>query len=458
VDFEETFAPVSKLATLRVLLSVAARRGWKVHQIDIKTAFLNGPVDTDVYMMQPPGFVDGTNFVCQLKQCLYGLKQAPRQWYLTLSTLLRKLGFEPVPTDTSFWVKQSGCPVVVYLTSVVDDMLVTSADEAVTLAIIDEILRAFTGTHGGIAHHYDGMKISWLPEERAVVLTQHKHIEAMLDKYASLAPDWNPRKLPMKDGLKLHKNGTSDVLESEPLDVTVYPYRALVGSLNYVACTTRPDVAYAVNQLAKYSNAPMVAHWEVAIDCLRYLKGTKHWGLKLGSGGGPGGEIVNLVVKSPLEACAFADSNHATGIDDKRSVGGYVLQVYGGPVCWASRTQRLTSTSSTESEFRALSDCAKEVLWMMKLLAYFGIVPQPFHIFGDSQGAIQALKNFSSTKHTKHIEIHHDFMRERYSSGELNFVHIPGTTNPADIFTKALGRIKFEQFRRGLGMAPVQSV
>lgn len=99
-----------------------------------------------------------------------------------------------------------------------------------------------------------------------------------------------------------------------------------------------------------------------------------------------------------------------------------------------------------------MSDASKEVLWLMKVLGYFDIHPRPFHIFGDSQGAIHALKNYSYTKHTKHIEIHHDFMRERYALSELNFVHIPGANNPADIFTKALGRQKFEQFRVAMGM------
>jgi hypothetical protein len=185
---------------------------------------------------------------------------------------------------------------------------------------------------------------------------------------------------------------------------------------------------------------------------LRYLKGTRSWGVKLGHGGNPGGEIMCLTLRDARDARAFVDANHATGIDDKRSVSGYVLQVYGGPVSWASKTQQLTSTSSTESEFRAMSDASKEVLWLMKVLGYFDIHPKPFHIFGDSQGAIHALKNYSYTKHTKHIEIHHDFMRERYALSELNFVHIPGANNPADIFTKALGRQKFEQFRVGMGM------
>ena len=456
IDYGETYAPVSRHATLRTLFAVAARRGWAVHQIDIKTAFLHGDADTDVFMLQPPGFVDGTNYVCLLRKCLYGLKQAPRAWYEKLSALLRSLGFQPVLADISFWVREDDA-CTVYLTTVVDDMLLTSPHESVTLDVIRRVLEVFPGTHGGIAHHYNGMKVSWLPQERAVLLSQPAHVDAAVARFKHLASEWTPRKLPIKEGLRLHKKGTSDVLDSEPLDVSVFPFRVLIGILIYLAFCTRPDIAYVVSQLAKYCNAPTKAHWDVAINCLRYLLGTKHWGIKLGHGMALGGSEVVVACKgvNEPEACAFADANHATGIDDKRSVTGYVLQVYGGPVSWASRTQRLTSTSSTESEYRALSEASKEVLWLSKILALFGIVPKPFKIFGDSQGAIKSLKNFSLTKHTKHMEVHHDFLRERYALGELDYVHIPGACNPADTFTKALGRIKFEQFRSSLGMGMV---
>ena len=454
IDFDETYAPVSRLATMRTLLAISARRGWKVHQIDVKTAFLHGDADTDVYMHQPTGFVDGTNMVCHLHKCLYGLKQAPRAWYTKLSELLRSLGFDAVMADTSFWVRNESGPdcVVVYLTTVVDDMLIVSRDESVTLEVVKQILTVFPGTHSGIASHYNGMRITWLPDERAVILSQTAHIEKMVAKFKHLVPDWGPRTLPMKDGLRLHKGGTSQVLESEPLDVQLYPFRSVAGFVSYVTNTTRPDGAFASNQLSKFSNDPRVAHWCVAVDFMRYLYATKDWGIMLGQGGNPGGEAMSMIVQRADEAKAFVDANHATGIDDKRSVSGYVLQVYGGPVSWASRTQQVTSTSSTESEYRALSDASKEVMWLTKILSYFDIRPRPFYIFGDSQGAIQALKNYSYTKHTKHIEIHHDFLRERYASGDMDFIHIPGANNPADIFTKALGKSKFIQFRGGLGM------
>jgi hypothetical protein len=165
-----------------------------------------------------------------------------------LAKLLRKLGFEPVSADSSFWVRASASPVIVYLTSVVDDMLITSCDDDVSLEVVKAVLEVFEGTDGGEAHHYNGMKLTWLRDEHAVLLTQHAHVDALVVKYQTIVDDWAPRALPMKDGLRLHKGGTSEVLESEPLDVSKYPYRALVGSLNYLACATRPDIAMRLHK------------------------------------------------------------------------------------------------------------------------------------------------------------------------------------------------------------------
>jgi hypothetical protein len=470
IDFAETYAPVSKLATLRTLLGTAAARNWEVQQIDIKTAFLHGDTDTDIYMLQPPGFIDGTNMVCHLQKCLYGLKQAPRQWYLKLANLLRTLGFESVSADSSFWVSSEEFQAVVYITSVVDDMLITSADPDVTHKVVDAILAVFQGTRSGEAHYYNGIKITWQRDSSTVVLNQPAHIDTMLAKYGPLSDCMYPRQLPIKPGLRLCKGGTTADMPSPPLDVSKYPYRALVGSLNYVACVTRPDIAYTVNQLAKYANAPTEAHWQVAIDCLRYLKGTRNWGIMFGQipedennddndeeddddevgDESLKGSTKGIVYQVP--ACAFADANHGTAIDDKRSVTGYVLEAFGGPVSWASRTQPVASMSTTESEFRALSDCSKEVLWLRKVLRHFGVVPRPYKVYGDNEGALHAIKHRTLTKHTKHIEIHHEFLKERHRSGDLAFVKVKGIKNKADVFTKALTKEPFERFRHLIGM------
>jgi Reverse transcriptase (RNA-dependent DNA polymerase) len=437
IDYLETFAPVSRQATMKTFLALAARNGWEVHQIDIKTAFLNGPVDTDVFMMQPPGFVEGFNLVCHLLKCLYGLKQAPRQWYEMLKAALRDLGFEPQLCDTSFWVNRR-YKCIIYLTSVVDDMLVASAIPAYTLHVIKQILSRFKGTHGGIAHHYCGMKLTW--QQGAVKLSQQAYVEKVLSMFTSLTKV-NPRTTPMDPDIRIVPEGIAkgkQHFESPLLDVTTYPYRTLIGAMNYLACCTRPDIAYTVNQLAKVNNAPTVAHWKAAIHCLGYLQATKHLGIVLGH--------------SDTPAIAYVDSSYGTGTPDLKPVAGHVLLVHGGPVTWASKTQQLTSTSSTEAEYRALSDSVKDVLWLSQILSCFSVVPRPFPMKSDNMGAIKAAKNHTTTKHTKHIELHVQFIRERVQRMEVDITHIPGIDNPADLFTKPLPRCKLEVFRSRMGV------
>jgi hypothetical protein len=370
-----------------------------------------------------------------------------------LQSVLEGLGFQPVTADSSFWVR-NGDPCIVFLSSVVDDMLVTSEDEAFTISIVNQILAKLPGKHMGVAKHFNGFKLTWLPSHHAVVLSQPGHIKGIVDKYALVADLSVPRQLPMKGGLKLCKSGTSEEMDSKSLNVEKYHYRALIGALNFLACCSRPDIVFSVNQLARYSNDPKVAHWDVAIGVVRYLKFTQYWGVALGHGT----SIDKVFVKHKLlpEVCAYADANHGTGIDDKKSITGLVLQVFGGPVNWASKVQPVTSTSSTESEYRALSEASKEALWLAKIVKLFGIKELPFTVKGDNMGSLTSIRNHSNTRHTKHIEIHHDFMKDRFRLGHLDYAFIEGRNNPADIFTKALERIKFEQFRNALGMVNVE--
>jgi hypothetical protein len=218
----------------------------------------------------------------------------------------------------------------------------------------------------------------------------------------------------------------------------VYPYRTLIGAMNYLACCTRPDIAYTVNQLARVNNAPTVAHWKAALHCLGYLNNTKTLGIVLGHDSTP--------------AIAYVDSSHGTGTPDLKPVAGHIILVYGGPVTWTSKTQHLTSTSSTESEYRALSSSVKDVLWLQQILKCFDVVPRPFPVKSDNTGAIQASRNHTTTPHTKHIELHVHFLRERVQRSEVDITHIPGTDNPADLLTKPLPRSMLEEFRQRMGV------
>jgi hypothetical protein len=423
---------------MRTFLAVVAHRGWDIQQLDISTAFLHGLVDTDVYVEQPHGFVEGTNLVCKLVKSLYGLKQAPRAWYMALKRALQKIGFVPSAADTSFWVKRGPNSAIAYLTSVVDDMAIAAPNAADTARIAAQILSKFKGTLGGRLHHYSGFKATWLPRQHAVVLTQESHVKDTLHKFSLLHDDWSPHQLPMAAGMRLTADGIDGQDKSPLLNVTKYPYRALVGGMNYVACLTRPDIAYTVNQLARFSNAPTVAHWNVGINCLRYLGATATWGIML--------RHSNVPVK------AFVDSSHGTGTPDRRPVAGHAVLVYGGVVSHTSHTLKLRCTSSTESELRGMSDCTKDVMTAAKVLDELHVPHVQFPICGDNKGAIDAVHSDGDTDHTRHLEIHLGFMKDYRVDGAVSYHCIKSEDNPADIFTKALPKPAFVRCRERLGM------
>jgi hypothetical protein len=380
---------------------------------------------------------------------------------------LTSLNFEAVSADQSFWIKTDGKHKV-YLTAVVDDMLVTSADEEYSKEIVAQILEKFPGKPCGEARQYNGMKVTWIRNEHSVILSQPKHVQSLVDKFSKVADLVTEKTMHVEAGTKLCKTGVAGQPESPLLDVSVYKYRELIGGLSYISCSTRPDITFIVNQLARYSNDPRQIHWNLAIDVLRYLKHTQNWGICLGQGSVFGDIIVNCTPDSDQlpahkkrkapepepDAVAYSDANHGTSIDDKKSISGVILHVFGGPVSWSSKVQPVTSLSTCESEFRAMSSASREALWLAKILKLFDVEHIPFLIRGDSASAITSVKNYTSTKYTKHIEIHKDFMKDYYKKGVLNFEHIHGRWNPADVLTKALCRTKFEEFRHMLGMKP----
>jgi hypothetical protein len=425
-------------------------------------------------MQQPPGFVDGDDLVAHLQKSLYGLKQAPRLWYNKLAEFLTTLGLEPCSADSSLWVYKDG-DTPLFIATVVDDMAVTSPSVQYTLTVINKILQHFKGKHMGTVSHYNGMRVVWLRNGTLCLLLQPAHIDKLVDSFKDVADLAKPRIVPMKPGLRLCRAGTSDDMQSSPLDVQTYQYRTLVGGLNYISCCTRPDITFAVNQLARYSNAPTEAHWEAAIDCLRYLKHTKWWGIALGDTGrssqymkqlplpsdsstSPAAPGMGLPPLPPGQQCvAYADANHGTGIDDRKSVNGTLLQVLGSPVSWSSHVQPTQAVSTVDSEIHAMSAACREALWVAKLADKMGIPARPFMVRGDSHGAICAVTKYTYTKHAKHIGIHQDFMRDRYRMGDLVFQHIRGIDNPADIFTKPLPATVFQQHRKELGMTELDS-
>jgi hypothetical protein len=431
VDYEEVFAPVSKYSTLRALLAKVAAEDLELHQLDIKTAFLNGELEEDVYVMQPEGYEEGSaGDACHLRRALYGLKQAPRTWHHTLKRELEALGFVASDADPSLYVLYNEtCNV--YILCYVDDLLLAAADLNTLIDIKLALTSIFEAHDLGEASLFLGMTITRDRINRTLRLGQDRMVSDIISKFG--LENAKPKNLPLS---------TSEVLSKtigEPLDKTQYPYSTVIGTLLYLSSCTRPDISQAVGALARYMAAPTTAHWNAAQGLLRYIKGTKDYGIFYG---GPDNTTT----------FGYCDSDYAGDVDTRRSTTGYVFILNGGAISWSSRRQQTVAASTTEAEYMAASYAVKEALWLRKLAATLELDPGPISIFGDNQSALQLLKNPITSMRSKHIDVMYHFSRERVASGEVVFTYINTDLMVADCLTKPVPIAKLLFCLNGMGV------
>jgi hypothetical protein len=380
VDYEETFAPVARLTSVRALLAVAASRHWSLCQMDVKNAFLNGDLSEEVYMQLPPGLSHSTNKVCRLRRALYGLKQAPRAWFAKFSTTISRLGYSISPYDSALFIRRTDRGTILLLLYV-DDMIITGDDITGIQELKQFLSQHFEMKDLGPLNYFLGLEIS--SSSDGYYLTQTKYISDLLSranltdsKIVDTPAELNTRLTPY---------------DGEPLrDFTLY--RHLVGSLVYLT-VTRPDISYAVHQVSQFMAAPRSTHFSAVLRILRYLKGTLFHGLYFSS-------------QSPLQLHAYTDADWAGDPTDRRSTTGYCFLLGTSLISWRSKKQTVVARSSTEAEYRALADTTAELLWLRWLLQDMGVsLSSATPLYCDNRSAIQIAHNDVFHERTKHIEI-----------------------------------------------------
>ncbi|KAK6158635.1 hypothetical protein DH2020_005949 [Rehmannia glutinosa] len=268
VDYFETFSPVVKPITIRLVFALAVTFGWKIQQVDVNNAFLNGDLAQNVYMTQPEGYEDASKpqHVCKLVKALYGLKQAPRAWFDKLKGFLLNWGFSSSTSDNSlFYLKvPSGLLLVLVY---VDDILITGDDSSRISKLIADLDSSFSLKNLGEVHYFLGLEAHRSPT--GILLNQAKYISDLLQKTGMA--DCKPSHSPYCSGLKLSLHDSDD-FDSPTL------YRSTIGALQYLTMT-RPDISYAVNKLSQFSHSPSVHHWKACKRVLRYLHGTSQLGI-----------------------------------------------------------------------------------------------------------------------------------------------------------------------------------
>jgi transposase InsO family protein len=462
IDFDETFAPVAKLVSLRMLLSLAALQDWELDQMDVVTAFLNPEIDGDVYMKLPEGIHSWSseipsNSVCKLRKALYGLKQAPRLWYKHIDAFLCSIDLQRCQYDPNVYISSDSLATVIILLYV-DDLLLFSESRERIDHFKQLLKERFRMTDLGPAQQFLGLSIVRDRTKRILFLHQQAYIETLLTKYG--LSNCNGHWTPMTSGSKLRKIESTEENSEKLAPDEHRKYQSIVGSLMWLMLGTRPDLAYTVSVLSKFNAAPSSEHLSAATYCLRYLRNTSSYGIQ-----------YDRDASDTLEPIGFTDSDFAGDVDDRKSTSGYVFLLGGGAVSWRSRKQPLVAFSTVEAEYIGTSDAAKEAIWIRNLFASLhkkeiksetddpnelatekgdSIIPQ--QIFVDNQGAMQLAKDPKFHERTKHISVRYHFVRDACEREIIRLSYLPTSDMVADILTKALPREVHWKHMHGLGL------
>jgi transposase InsO family protein len=429
IDYEETFSPVARHDTIRALISLAAQKMWKLYQLDVKSAFLNGELKEEVYVEQPQGFeIEGQEEkVYRLKKALYGLKQAPRAWYSNIDNYFMKKGFEKSKNEPTLYVKRQGMVDILIVALYVDDLIFTGNNLKMIEDFRKEMMMRYEMNDLGLLHHFLGIEI--YQEVDGVFICQKKYAEKILKKFGMFG--CNPTDTPLVVNEKLKK-------EDGGKKVDASNYRSLVGNLFYLT-STRPDIMFAASLLSRFMNDPSHIHLGAAKRVLRYIQGTLGYGIKYDS-------------KVETKLIGFCDSDWAGCMDDMKSTSGYVFSLGSGAFSWCSKKQQTVAQSSAEAEYVSAGVATQQAIWLKRILEDFGEKQEAVTIHCDNKSAIAMAKNPVFHGRTKHIAIKHHFIREAIEDEEVQLSFCKTNDQVADIFTKALPREKFQKLRDALGV------
>ena len=433
VDYDDTYAPVAKYSSIRTVLAIANELNLEVHQMDVKTAFLNGDIDTDIYMKQPEGFAEDPTKVCKLRKGIYGLKQAARLWNSKFDGFLKNKGYEASEADPCIYTKKEGDSFVI-LSVYVDDVILASNDPDLLKREKIHLAEHFDMVDQGEINYILGMAIERDRENGTLRINQYSYLQHVLNRFGM--SDCKPVSTPMENEATFVK------LTSTDKQVNLKEYQAVIGSLIYASIGTRPDISYAVGVLSQFMSNPGEEHWRGVKRILRYIKGTLSHCLEFVSTNG-----------SKVELSAYADADWAGDRATRKSTSGYISMIGNSCISWRSKRQSIVALSSTEAEYVSLSYATQEVVWLRQLLSNIGFKQtEPTKLYEDNQGAIGLSKNPKLNSRTKHIDIKFHYVREAVETNIVNVQYCPTENMTADIFTKGLARVKFEKFRDMIGV------
>ena len=433
VDFEEVFSPVARAESIRIIVAIAAQFKWKLHHLDVKSTFLNGYIDEDIYVNQPEGFIKRgkENYVLKLRKALYGLRQAPRAWNNKLVETLKSMGFIRSINDQAVYTsnkKESKLWVGVY----VDDLIITGLNLEEIDSFKTSMKTKFEMIDFGLLHSYLGIQV--MQEEDGIKMCQTRYAIKILDMFNM--SERNASKTPMECILKLDRNG-------EGLEVESTYFRRIIGCLRYLTLT-RPDLVYSVSYLSRFMSKLYSNHMTAAKRILRYVKGTINFGLQYKSD-----EESDLI--------GYCDSDYAGDLDDRKSTSGLIFFLRTNPIVWNFSKQKVIALSSCKAEYISSTMAVCQGIWISLFMHELsGSKEKCFDLCIDNKSAIEISRNPVHHGRTKHIDVQFHFIKKCVEEGKVFLRYIRTEEQVADFFTKSLGISKFCEFRTKIGLGNVQ--
>jgi hypothetical protein len=419
LDYDDTFAPVAHMTTVRTLIAVVASSSWTISQMDVKNAFLNGDLQEEVYMHPPPGVDTPSGHVCRLRRTLYGLKQAPRAWFVRFISVITAAGFSSSEHDPALFVHVSPIGRNLLLLYV-DDMLITCDNPEHISHVKQHLSKEFQMSDLGLLSYFLGIEVQ--QTQKGFYLSQSKYIQHLLDR--SGLTDTRTVATPMYIHLKLRPNDGTPLADPTR-------YRHIVGSLVYLTIT-RPDIAHVVHMLSQFVSTPTSVHYGHFLCVLRYFRGTRSISLLYAS-------------DSPLQLHAYSDATWASDPVDRCSTTGYCILLGSSPIAWKSKKQEAISRSSAEAELRALATTTAEIIWLRCLLTDLAVsCDTSTPLLCDNLSAIQIAHDLVKHELTKHIGVDASFTRFHCQQKTIDLQYVPSESQLADFFTKAQTRAQHQ--------------
>ncbi|GJT32266.1 putative ribonuclease H-like domain-containing protein, partial [Tanacetum coccineum] len=428
IDYDEVFAPVARIEAIRLFLAYASFMNFLVYQMDVKSAFLYGTIEEEVYVSQPPGFVDPEfpEKVYKVEKALYCLHQAPRAWYETLSTYLLDNGFYRGQIDKTLFIKRVKDDIIL-VQVYVDDIIFGSTKKYLCIDFEQIMHKRFQMSSMGELTFFLGLQVK--QKEDGIFINQDKYVGEILKKFGFSSI--RIANTPMETNKALTKDEDGE-------DVDVHLYRSMIGSLMYLT-SSRPDIMFSVCACSRFQVQPKVSHLNAVKRIFRYLKGRPNLGLWYPK-------------DSPFILEAFSDSDYAGASLDRKSTTGGCQFLGSRLISWQCKKQTVVANSTTEAEYIAASHCCGQVLWIQNQMLDYGYNFMQTKIHVDNESAICVVKNPVYHSKTKHIEIRHHFIRDSYEKRLIEMVKIHTDYNVSDLFTKAFNVTRFQFLIASIGL------